>query len=448
MMPNSDLYDYLTRLLTVNQPAPNPQGRYTMPDVGLRMGNVGEPGITTRPRPTHRSSENEAMNKYELRNSPVRDPDALTPQYRNPNTGDMGTQPSDAQERQTMVTGTQNPYFRAPTGPNSHAIMEQNSMRALQDMQAPYTPPSRSTPQSYRQAEINSMNQMGQEQLGRGTGSSAPKSPTTGRVGAPSPAPTQPQTPSNQVYWLDRGDGSPLTPMGNQLPKNMSPGAQQGGGYIFGVDAPTKSLFGKNPKSDLSQYPSADVPVPPVRPDDLGDGHADGGMIKRASKVAREKATPCHSGIINMAVGGRTDHIPMNVLEGSYVLPADIVSGLGEGNTLAGSKILDNMFSSGPFGTKMPNFRASPNFPKAQPVKNPNVLQTGVTAAKGGTISGNSKPVPIIAAGGEYVVHPETVTKLGQGNMDAGHEYLDNFVKYVRAHTAKTLQNLPGPRKD
>jgi hypothetical protein len=296
-------------------------------------------------------------------------------------------------------------------------------------------------PLNYRQTEINSMNALGNMPNQQ----KAQQPTTTGRVSRPAtPAPTQPQTPSNQMYYMDPGNGRPLVPMGNQLPKGMSPGSQQGGGYIFGAPAPTKSLFGSNPKSDLSQYPSADVPVPPVRPDDLGDGHADGGMIKRASKVAREKATPCHSGIINMAVGGRTDHIPMNVLEGSYVLPADIVSGLGEGNTLAGSKILDNMFKGGPFGTEIPTARANIRVPALSFAKSTQPQ----ASAKGGTISGNSKPVPIIAAGGEYVVHPETVAKLGHGNMNEGHEYLDNFVKYVRAHTAKTLQNLPGPRKD
>lgn len=148
-----------------------------------------------------------------------------------------------------------------------------------------------------------------------------------------------------------------------------------------------------------------------------------------------------------MAVGGRTDHIPMNVLEGSYVLPADIVSGLGEGNTLAGSKILDNMFHSSPYATKTPNFKANPKYPSAPPTGG-TTTNTPARAAGGRSTSPKSKPVPIIAAGGEYVVHPETVTQLGKGDMNAGHEYLDNFVKYVRAHTAKTLQNLPGPRKD
>jgi hypothetical protein len=177
-------------------------------------------------------------------------------------------------------------------------------------------------------------------------------------------------------------------------------------------------------------------------------GMKSGGAAERAVHLAKKDATPCHHGIINMAVGGRTDHIPMNVLEGSYVLPADIVSGLGEGNTLAGSKILDNMFSTGPFGQKPPQFHANPRFPSpgyqyrmTSPYEPPKFQADG-----GRTVS--RKPVPIIAAGGEYVVHPDVVTKLGQGDMDAGHQYLDNFVKYVRKETAKTLQNLPEPRKD
>jgi hypothetical protein len=394
----------------------------------------------------------------------VKNPTPMTPTYRDPNTGDVGSQPSNAQERATMVTGAQNRNFSAPKGGDSHAITEQNSMRALGDYQSPYKAPASpfvspnpysapsgpAAPQSYRQAEINSMNQLGQKQL-------ASKQPTTtGRVSSGAAPRTQAQAPAaapqaSQTYYLDRGNGSPLVPMGSELPKNMFTGPQQGGGFIFGTPAPTKSIFGGSsqpqPKSDLSKYPSADVPTPTPRPSDLqaSDGMASGGSIDRASKIAREKATPCHDGIINMAVGGRTDHIPMNVLEGSYVLPADIVSGLGEGNTLAGSKILDNMFKGGPFGTEIPTARATPRIPSLSFGK---TTQPQAQASGGRTNSVHSKPVPIIAAGGEYVVHPDVVAKLGNGNMDDGHEYLDNFVKYVRAHTAKTLQNLPGPRKD
>ena len=391
-MPDNDWYEYLRKLLTVNQPPPNPSGQYRLPDIGLRMGMPGESAMTSNPRPNYRRSELESMDRLKDYGQPQPDPDApiirpgMSAMERMPpvSTVTSTTPPSEPDRIRPMPTGPMKPQAQRPT--------------------------------------------------------------TVGRVGPSNQAQTQPQAPANQIYYLDRGNGSPLVPMGNQLPKGMSAGSQQGGGYIFGTPAPTKSLFGGESKSDLSQYPKADVPVPQRRPDDLGgDGMATGGSIDRASKIAREKATPCHSGIINMAVGGRTDHIPMNVLEGSYVLPADIVSGLGEGNTLAGSKILDNMFQSAPFGTKIPTARANPKVPALSFSKTtaPQAQATG-----GRTFNKNSKPVPIIAAGGEYVVHPDVVSKLGNGDMNEGHEYLDNFVKYVRAHTAKTLQNLPGPRKD
>ena len=177
------------------------------------------------------------------------------------------------------------------------------------------------------------------------------------------------------------------------------------------------------------------------------EGRAEGGAVDRANRLAKSKAAPCHTGIINMAVGGRTDHLPMNVLSNSYVLPADIVSGLGEGNTLAGSKILDQMFNMGPFGTKIPTGGGSPRFPQHQRTATEQ-MEPPKYSARGGTIRKDHTPVQIIAAGGEYVVPPEVVEKLGEGDMDAGHEYLDNFVKFVRHETAKTLKNLPGPRKD
>lgn len=185
---------------------------------------------------------------------------------------------------------------------------------------------------------------------------------------------------------------------------------------------------------------------------------ADGGSIDSANKIAKEKGTPCHVGLITMAVGGRTDHLPMNVLEGSYVLPADIVSGLGEGNTLAGSKLISTMFSSGPFGVsaKAPQFArvTQPSLGEYNAMQNlfgindVGSISTAQKADGGPVMSGNYRPVPIVAAGGEYVIHPDVVRKLGNGSMEKGHDYLDKFVVGVRKHLVKTLSKLPGPRRD
>ena len=179
-----------------------------------------------------------------------------------------------------------------------------------------------------------------------------------------------------------------------------------------------------------------------------------------ADKIAREKSTPCHTGLITMAVGGRTDHIPMNVLEGSYVLPADIVSGLGEGNTLAGSRLIENMFKSGPFGVSTQAARfTEPKYPSAAvPYSIGDYLKLDQLqgpqkevkqAASGGPVhSGRYKAVPIIAAGGEYVIDPDVVKRLGGGDITKGHDYLDAFVKGVRQNLIKTLSKLPGPKRD
>ena len=126
-----------------------------------------------------------------------------------------------------------------------------------------------------------------------------------------------------------------------------------------------------------------------------------------------------HVGPIHSNVAGRTDHLPINVPSGSYVIPADIISAMGEGNTMAGFKIMNDI-------TKMYG-----GLPQA--------------FASGG-LSGEK--VPIVAAGGEYVIPPEVVIGIGGGDMDAGHKELDDFVKKMRANTVKTLQKLPGPKKN
>ena len=148
-----------------------------------------------------------------------------------------------------------------------------------------------------------------------------------------------------------------------------------------------------------------------------------------------------HVGPIHSSVAGRTDHLKMNVPSGSYVIPADIISAMGEGNTMAGFKLAEKTFSKpaswmggGPYGESMEPYN-EPTTPYG--VEMP-------SKAAGGSSSG----VPIVAAGGEYVIHPEDVRHLGNGDMEAGHRHLDAFVKRMRARTIATLQRLPGPKRD
>ena len=147
--------------------------------------------------------------------------------------------------------------------------------------------------------------------------------------------------------------------------------------------------------------------------------------LSLAKKVsAPEPATPIggatklHTGAIKAPVAGRTDHLPMHVPSGSYVIPADIISAIGEGNTAHGFDIIDYMVKQ--------------------------------RLAGGGDVdpAEQGEPVAIVAAGGEYVVPPAGVMAFGGNNLDAGHKALDDWVKSERANTIKTLKSLPAPRKD
>jgi hypothetical protein len=140
-----------------------------------------------------------------------------------------------------------------------------------------------------------------------------------------------------------------------------------------------------------------------------------------------------HVGPIRSPVAGRTDHLPMHVHSGSYVIPADIISAMGEGNTEAGFKVANTIF------TPVPGLKGEPGVD----------AQLGLPGkAGGGPIGLGAPPVPIVAAGGEYVIHPDDVTRIGGGNIDRGHKELDSFVKMMRAKTVQTLRKLPGPKKD
>jgi hypothetical protein len=145
-------------------------------------------------------------------------------------------------------------------------------------------------------------------------------------------------------------------------------------------------------------------------------GHPQKQAVAAALSTAREsratggEALKTHVGPIHSAVAGRTDHLPMHVPSGAYVIPADIVSALGEGNTMAGFEILNDMFG---------------------------IQELGPEPA-----------TEIVAAGGEYVISPAAAARVGGGEISEGHRTLDEFIKKYRASTVQTLKNLPGPKKD
>ena len=221
---------------------------------------------------------------------------------------------------------------------------------------------------------------------------------------------------------------------GSSMGTSADPGAQPNVGDLMGgIEGPQADITG-------------------------GGGIARGGAIRRAKRAAgggagispsmqspwwtrsEAHAADHPSGLINSPVGGRSDHLPINVPGGSYVIPADVVSGMGQGNTMAGAHAFDSMIHSGPFGTKLPMPKIGGTLPK--PPAAPKMVAAQHFSRGGRTNKGH---IPIIVAGGERIVSPEEVAQLSGGDVKKGHQMLDDFVVACRKHVLKHTAKLPGP---
>lgn len=112
------------------------------------------------------------------------------------------------------------------------------------------------------------------------------------------------------------------------------------------------------------------------------------------------------TGGVRGKTGGREDALPVSVPAGAYVIPADVVGALGQGNTEAGMAALDRRFRAG-----------------------------------GQVSRGRAGAVPIVISDGEYVIAPEAVEAAG------GPDQLDRIVLAVRNAYAQHLAGLPEPNR-
>jgi hypothetical protein len=154
------------------------------------------------------------------------------------------------------------------------------------------------------------------------------------------------------------------------------------------------------------------------------------------AKFAKGGAAKPHSGFLHSSVPGRTDKLPISVKGGSYILPADHVSALGQGNSLAGSDIVNKTFKMGPYG-------AAPTKLRGTKVSVPHLDLRRSKFADGGA----AEDVPIVAAGGEISIPPEAIIERF-GDLEKGHAALDKWVLDTRKKHIKTLRGLKGPKKD
>jgi len=196
-----------------------------------------------------------------------------------------------------------------------------------------------------------------------------------------------------------------------------------------------------------------------------------GGLGGIDDAVMRQSVKSMHTGAIHGAIPGRTDHVPLIVPNGSYVLPASHVSHIGQNNTQAGFTRLDQAlgpspFGAGksPFGGKMPSIHHGHGPPVARAVSFPTHKTTAGIFHQGCVTVGDEKGFKIMAASGEYVVSPEHVERIGRAALedqygekaknigsehalDIGHEILDAWVEQTKKKHIKALQKLPGPSK-
>lgn len=143
-----------------------------------------------------------------------------------------------------------------------------------------------------------------------------------------------------------------------------------------------------------------------------------------------------HEGMIHSPVPGRTDALPITVGGGAYIVPSEHLAAIGQGNSLAGGQIMNQMLGlSKKGGLRTP--RAIIH--KQGRMKMPKLAEGGETDS--------NNPVDIIAAGHEFVIPPEKVREIGGGDIDKGHRTLDHWVMSTRNKYIKTLRGLAPPKK-
>jgi hypothetical protein len=147
-------------------------------------------------------------------------------------------------------------------------------------------------------------------------------------------------------------------------------------------------------------------------------------------------------GLLLGSTMGRADAVKTSSPSGSYILPAEMVSGLGEGNGLAGARLIQEMTSTGPFGTSLPRMTHGRGPPS------PPHVQAATNAKGGGVQNGPEERTPVALSHMEYKLTPRDcivmVSKM-VGHpvpLDYAHRVLDKWVKFEHKRHAEKLAKL------
>lgn len=211
------------------------------------------------------------------------------------------------------------------------------------------------------------------------------------------------------------------------------------------------------------QQPQAGVSAPPSAPMSPMPAQPQQGQMRRGGGLRRDigggislgEGSPWwtraeergESGFLNGSTLGRADHLMATAPSGSYIVPADVVAGLGEGNSLAGAKVMDEMLNSGPWGTRLPRL-AHREPPEARAPGGIRLPRQPVYEQHGGPVRGHGQEeerVPVALSHGEYQIDPEDVRRIGGGNIKLGHARLDHWVVRMRGEQIDKLKGLKPP---
>ena len=257
---------------------------------------------------------------------------------------------------------------------------------------------------------------------------------------------------------------NPMMPQGVPQNNGVAPNPPQANPAInasAGVSMPPAPMMGPptqmNASAPLQQGIGVPMQLPSSQPSAFPmrkkggkiEGRAFGGagLVKTPTMnptwQERSEAHSMTRGPILSNVPGRTDAHFTHVPSGSFVIPADIVSGHGEGNTLAGANALQKMFKMGPYGSSMPKMGGGRGLPHPPAIGK---MMSG--GGKGGTDKNVGTPVPVKLAGGEIVVPPENLMAVVHPNLKHAHNIMDAWVVLERKKLRKTLAKLPGPARD
>lgn len=164
-------------------------------------------------------------------------------------------------------------------------------------------------------------------------------------------------------------------------------------------------------------------------------------LVARLSPKIPKRAS---GGFLHGSTPGRADSITTSAPGGSYVIPAAVVSGIGQGNSLAGAKVIQDMLERGPYGIPMPHGRAGNNIPSPPHPRAEYQAGGSIPIFQKGS---NPQESPVMLSDGEFVVTRQQVLHWGGGNLKRGHRIFDKWVVKKKKELIAELEKLPGPVK-